>query len=67
MKQGCGKGQGRLRRLPAVVQDRALASPLLWAPWVVLEPLTLLLCVLPVGALGTAWVLGHLHTQECSG
>lgn len=47
MKQGCGKGQGRLRRLPGVVQDRALASPLLWAPWVVLKPLTLLLWVLP--------------------
>ena len=34
MKQGCGKGKGRLRRSPAVLQDGALALPLLRAPWV---------------------------------
>lgn len=32
-----------------------------------METLMLLLWVLPVGALGIAWVLGHLRTQECSG
>lgn len=36
MKQGCGKGKGRLRHSPAVPQDGAPAPPLLRAPWVML-------------------------------